>query len=419
MSLHALFSDLSLHLESAEFLDGARHPEHPNAFTRCRKLPLHILIAVMLTGMRMSIQSELGFFFAHLNQQAQMMRVVSEQAFAQARAKLALTAIGQLNDWLVARADHYGFVTRWRGLRLIAADASTVRFGLRKSAIKHAASAEQILFALFLPGAELMLAASLHSINECGERQMLFQHLDRIASTDLLLLDRGYPARWLVAVLNARRILFCMRVEKSGNSGFACVRDFLRSGLSEQIVMLRAPDRRDAEDYECERTPQRVRLVRQVAPSGKLRVIMTNLFDTVLFPASSFGALYHQRWRIEEAFKRLKHRLNIEHVSGLSQQAVVQDVGARIITDNLQALTALTAHDSADLAAADRINHAYAHTALKPLLPALLLGKAAAKKLLRNLLKLIGRETYLHRENQSKERKPGQKPHKNMTQKQC
>ena len=166
------------------------------------------------------------------------------------------------NDWLVARADHYGFVTRWRGLRLVAADASTVRFGLRKSAIKHAASAEQILFALFLPGAELMLAASLHSINECGERQMLFQHLEHLSSTDLLLLDRGYPARWLVAVLNARCISFCMRVEKSGNAGFACVRDFLRSGLSEQIVMLRAPDRRDAKDYECERAPQRVRLVR-------------------------------------------------------------------------------------------------------------------------------------------------------------
>jgi len=33
-----------------------------------------------------------------------------------------------------------------------------------------------------------------------------------------------------------------MRVEKSGNSGFACVRDFLRSGLTEQVVTLRAAD---------------------------------------------------------------------------------------------------------------------------------------------------------------------------------
>ena len=47
---------------------------------------------------------------------------------------------------------------------------------------------------------------------------------------------------------------------------------------------------------------------------------MTNLLDLSRFPAHSFGDLYHQRWRIEEAFKRLKHRLNLEHVSGLSQQ---------------------------------------------------------------------------------------------------
>ncbi|WP_435382740.1 transposase [Crenobacter oryzisoli] len=34
---------------------------------------------------------------------------------------------------------------------------------------------------------------------------------------------------------------------------------------------------------------------------------MTNLLDAQAFPAADFGALYHQRWRIEEAFKRLKH----------------------------------------------------------------------------------------------------------------
>jgi hypothetical protein len=94
-----------------------------------------------------------------------------------------------------------------------------------------------------------------------------------------------------------------MRVEKAGDSGFACVRSFLRSGLDEQVVTLNAPGRRDADDYECPRAPQQVRLVRHVAPNGKVRVLMTNLFDTARFPASAFGDLYHQRWRIEEAFK--------------------------------------------------------------------------------------------------------------------
>ena len=35
--------------------------------------------------------------------------------------------------------------------------------------------------------------------------------------------------------------------------------------------------------------------VRHVAPNGKVRVLMTNLFDTRRFPASAFGELYHKR----------------------------------------------------------------------------------------------------------------------------
>ncbi|WP_429448592.1 transposase [Paraburkholderia sp. 40] len=70
-----------------------------------------------------------------------------------------------------------------------------------------------------------------------------------------------------------------------------------------------------------------------------MRVVMTNLLDSARYPACQFGDLYHQRWRIEEAYKRLKHRLNLEHVSGLSQRAVVQDLAAKVLCDNLQPVT--------------------------------------------------------------------------------
>lgn len=314
MLLPDLFADLATRLQSADFLQSARHPEHPTAFTRRRKLPLPCVVALMLTGMRKSIQAELDTFFGHLQQQAQLVRHVSEQAFALARSKLSLTAIPQLNDWLIERAEHYGFIPRWRGLRLVAADASTLHFGLRASHVRRAALADQILFGLFLPGAELMLAASLHGVGSCGERQMLFEHLDRLSNNDLLLLDRGYPASWLVAALNQRQLPFCLRVD---NSGFACVRDFLRSGRTEAIVTLRAPNLADASDYEVSRVPQKVRLVRNLASSGNVRVLMTNLFDTARFPASCFGELYHQRWNIEEAFKRLRQLLLRYPTSGI------------------------------------------------------------------------------------------------------
>jgi Transposase DDE domain len=418
--LTMLFQDFAARLCSTEFLHDARHADHPTAFSRCRKLPLPTLVAIMLTGMRMSIQAELDTFFAHLRQQAQLVREVSEQAFAQARAKLSPSAIPGLNDWLIARAETDRFVPRWRGLRLVAADASTMRFGLRASHVKRAALADQILFGLFLPGPDLMLAATLHDVHECGERQFLFEHLDRLSPDDLLLLDRGYPCRWLVAVLNDRAIKFCMRVDNT--SSFDCVRTFMRSDALERVVMLPAPNKRDALDYDCPRKPQRVRLVRNVSPSGEQRVLMTNLFDQQLFPADCFAELYHKRWGIEEAFKRLKHRLNLEHVTGLTQQAVAQDVAAKIVCDNLQALVALTAHADADLQDNQRVNHAYAHTALKPLLPILLLGARIGRKvgkLLRTMLDLIAGRTYRHRENLSKPRVPGRKPHKAMSQKNC
>jgi hypothetical protein len=55
--------------------------------------------------------------------------------------------------------------------------------------------------------------------------------------------SRRHPSRWPVAVLSARGIGFCRRVEKAGNTGFACLRDFLRSGEDDRTATLAAPDR--------------------------------------------------------------------------------------------------------------------------------------------------------------------------------
>ena len=114
--------------------------------------------------------------------------------------------------------------------------------------------------------------------------------------------------------------------------------------------------------------------------------------------------------------------LNLGHVTGLAQQAVTQDVAAKIVCDKPQALVAITAHADADLPDNERMNHAHAHTALKPLLPILLLGSKSARtigKMLGRLVNLISRQTYKHRENVSKPRKLGPKPHKVMTNKNC
>src|SRR5512142_3484816 len=77
--------------------------------------------------------------------------------------------------------------------------------------------------------------------------------------------------------------------------------------------------------------------VRHVSSSGRVRVLITSL-DEAQATAAELGDLYHGRWRIEEAFKRLKHRLGLESVSGLSQHALLVDVAMKVLADNLASL---------------------------------------------------------------------------------
>jgi len=417
MDPSSLFASFSEHLHSDSFLQMARHPDHPNAFSRRRKLPLTALVAAMVSGLRKSVQAELDEFFAHLQPHAALVRHVSAQAFAQARAKLAPGALPALNDHLLALVDQAGLVPRWNGLRRIAVDGSHLRLALRASHVPRAASRDTLATGFYLPDAGLMLAATLHS-NRDNERQVLFEQLESFGAGDLLLLDRGYPCRWLISVLHQREIDFCMRVDTTGESGFAAVRAFRQSGLDEQVVTLPAPDAREVKDFGCPADSTKVRLVRHVTADGAVRILMTSLTDTQRFPAAIFGELYHQRWSIEEAFKRLKHRLNMEHVSGLSQLAVQQDFAAKVLYDNLAAIVTLAARKAHEVPSHRRTNRAYALTALKPLIPALLLGRASFD-MLQNVITLVASQTFKHRPGQSKPRPARPKPHRHMSFKPC
>jgi hypothetical protein len=161
-----------------------------------------------------------------------------------------------------------------------------------------------------------------------------------------------------------------MRVD---DSGFVAVRDFLRSDQEEAIVTIAPPHRGDCADYLCDRASTSVRLVRVVTPNGRIHAVMTSLLDPVAYPAAAFADLYHRRWRIEEAFKRLKHRLALENTSGLSWLAAQQDFGAKILADNLHALATTLATEQEAVPGNYKVNRTYALAHLKRCLPRWLL----------------------------------------------
>lgn len=311
--------DVADTIASDEFAQRARHPDHQHAFTRRRKLPLPALIGVLLSMRSSSQQSLLDGFFGKLCGDGSPWRGAS------ARQRLHSLALAWLNDRVVSLAEAAGLVPRWHGDRLVAADASVLMPALRRcSRTRGLASADQRLFALYLPGPELVLHASVHAAT-VSERAMLAEALEQLQPGDLLLLDRGYPAAWLIHLLEQRGIRYVMRCD---NSGFSAVRSFSRGTQLEATVTLNMPSAQDVRDWQCPAQAPHTRLVRSVASAGACRVLATNGPASEL-PAHLFGELYHQRWRVEEAFKRLKHRLKLESVSGLSRQALIIDVAAK------------------------------------------------------------------------------------------
>ena len=354
----------------------------PTAFTRNRTLTLPRMAALMMSGMCASVQTELDALFSTLGNSGGRTRAVSAQAFSKARRGLSAELFELAQAHLISLAQAHIDSMRWHGLRLVAADGSRLRVGTRRG---HELRADHYAFALFLPGAELTLHAALHPADG-AERQMLFEALDvLLPRTDLLLLDRGYIGNAMVAALAQREIEFCMRVD---TRNWKCVSAFARSGEAERVVTLEAPSEQDARDYELMRMPTTVRLIRDVTPSGRVRVLMTSLLDSRRYPATSFGALYHQRWRVEEAFKRLKHRLRLEAVTGLDYLALQQDFGAKILADNL--CTLLSDLDAPhDDGRASRPNRVYALGALKPILGACLLRIRCCLDSLAGVLEVI------------------------------
>jgi len=62
---------------------------------------------------------------------------------------------------------------------------------------------------------------------------------------------------------------------RADETSFAAVKQFLRSGLAEQIVTIGVPKAIDCLDYGCLPLLTEVRLVKVVTPNGRIHVMLT------------------------------------------------------------------------------------------------------------------------------------------------
>lgn len=344
-----LSKNVAYELENEEFICRSKDGKK-KVFIRDRKLEFKKLI-LFIIGIKGAIQRELDSFFKKISKSDFNIREATKGAFTQARAKLNEWAFIRLNEVAVKSfydgAEYY----EWHGMRTLAVDGTRLvlpnhptiieefgvhNFGPNADSPKSLAMASIFYDVLNLITIDAQLAPYASSEND-----LLVKHLDKIESGDLLLLDRGYPCFWLLFMLKARGVEFCVRLKEDW---WLDVKSFVESGEKERIVKFKLPkkDRNKLADFPHIQEEQiSCRLIRVELETGEIEVLCTSLLDTEKYLHKEFEELYHYRWGIEEAYKLLKSRIEIEDWSGKTARAVKQDFHAKMF---LLTLCAAYAH---------------------------------------------------------------------------
>ncbi len=158
-----------------------------------------------------------------------------------------------------------------------------------------------------------------------GERAAVKPLLERFRRGDVAILDRGYPARWLLALFVQQGVDVVMRMTAAKAGAWPEVKRFLASGAKTAVIDCRLDNG----------TTTTVRLMRRPALRGRplkhqkkreIMVILTTLLPRHGFEAKDIIDLYGKRWGIETLFREMKEAFGIERFHARTTDGIQQEI---------------------------------------------------------------------------------------------
>jgi hypothetical protein len=380
-----------------------RHRTSHKHFTRRRKLPFVNVMVMLLQKTVRSIQLHLHDFFAAVSVAGQS---ASASSWCEARLKLKHTAFIELNERAILEVAYGGqkdfALHLWRGHRLLAFDSSLIRlpnepalgeeFGwveCRNQEGSLGRYPQARLSALTDVLNRIVIEARFEPWQQ-GERDLALAHIPRMQPADIGLLDRGFASYELWAQFIAQPRRFVCRCPKSSFSPINQL--FADNQAGRSVVVTLKPEPKKLAQIRRAGLPETitVRLVTVRLQTGELEVLATNLLDQTLYPTADFAELYHCRWGIETYYNLLKSRLDLENFSGLSAEAIRQDLHATIFLSNMESILIEPTQRQLRQGSEQRkypaqVNHAVSFHALKSQIIALLLNDQPLSEVLPKL----------------------------------
>jgi len=120
----------------------------------------------------------------------------------------------------------------------------------------------------------------------------------------------------------------------------------MASGKKDAIVYLSMPvtSAKSVAKLALTSTPLKLRLIR-IDLEHKSWVLITSLLDSEKYPYHVFSDLYHLRWPVEEDYKIVKCRMELENFTGKTALSVYQDFHAKVLLKNLAAILVLQVNE--------------------------------------------------------------------------
>ena len=407
---------------------AARHRTHEKAFTRKRSLTFVRVMLLVIQKTLRSVQLHLHDFFASLPG-SEHVRAVTASAWTQARAKLRHTAFVELSQKAIVEPFYTSAdePVLWRGHRLLTLDSSVVRFPQDPELFAHFGGQQEIVNQKGPCGAQLPLGR-LSVLYDCLNRLVLDAqvgqytqsetalsrlHLRTTTKGDIIIADRGYAGYLLLAEFAARGVDFVVRCKRQFSAETAELFERNEHGVSITVTLSARSRHKEAKAAGLP-LELKVRFVTVRLSTGELEVLVTSLLDEQTYPSEEFQELYHLRWGVETLFDVLKGRLSLENFSGLTVEAVLQDIHSTILLTNLESvLTRKAARQLPQPEATQerrrhrkKINRAVSFHALKGRIFDLLAGQDPVEKVLEELTILFRSTPVSIRPERAQPRKP-------------
>ena len=393
------------HLRSPVFAALARNTA--SAFTRVRKLPLFQLVTFLINLPRSGLQAELFAYFDHALGLSPD-HAISKSALCQARRQLNPESMRHLLQFSHQCIVQHVPAPSWHGFQIKAIDSSVLRLPSTPECIEHFGGMHphQGSFSPLCRASVLYdvargccVDAVLGSYHQ-GDRELALNHRAYLDSTDLVVYDRGYPSREFFIMHLQQSLKFCMRISMGT---WNQVKAFAQGSSNDTLINLGTASE-----------PLSLRLLRARLPNGQVYYFATNLLDPCL-NAQDFADLYRGRWRIEEAFKLIKARMNLENWTGILPYVVQQDFYASLLHANFASMLAVAAAPYAmqPLGGAHiciqgwivKLNQTLVIKILRHHLPKLLLG-CAADNLTSQLIQRLQNSSCLERQREIRGSQP-------------